>query len=204
MIVNQHAADTWRSRALVTLNHARGSITVTPDHALWVDGVPAPARLATPGTTLTLGAGGAVVVESVHVSAGSVVNPLTPSGTIVAADAGGDPVVATTLGEWILPRFTDATGWRAISELIPISVMLARLFPRSSQAFNDDMIDPALATAMPALRTAAGHATPLAAAAAFALADATFAAGLAAHALWRPAIALAIGAIGARRLMRAK
>ena len=76
------------------------STTVTPSHVIMVDGAFLPAREAKVGAALSAG-----VITKVTETAGSVINPVTASGTILAAGPTGAPVLASVYGEWIADYF---------------------------------------------------------------------------------------------------
>ena len=72
-----------------------------------------------------------------------VVNPITVAGTILAASATGQPVAATTYGEWIAPVMLRQTFVP-----LPYSLcnLLSYLFPAPAQAFHVCQFEPAAAT----------------------------------------------------------
>jgi len=163
----------------------RGTIELTLDHVLSVDGRMVPAREVRVGSTLDAGrrggdgggnSGGGLRVERVVESAaGTVVNPQTTSGTILAAAAHGAPVVATTFGEWIAVPMLSPAGRLACR--FGASSALSYLFPQATQAFYDRHFEGAFDAAGPGLvRLARALPAPLAVAAVVA-ADLLVAAG---------------------------
>ena len=86
--VTQHRPPSLLSSALTTLHFQNGSLSLTPDHVVYLDGSFVPARLAMKGTTLS---GGQTVTHMVQTS-GRVINPITLAGTILAAGPTGVPV----------------------------------------------------------------------------------------------------------------
>ena len=86
---------------MTTLHHANGSLTVTPDHVLRIDGAFAPARTAHVGSVLSMHGGDSVVTRVSGGATEAIINPITTSGTILAADETGAPVLASVYGEWI-------------------------------------------------------------------------------------------------------
>ena len=164
----------------------RGTIELTLDHVLSVDGRMVPAREVRVGSTLDAGrrggdgggdSGGGLRVERVVESAeaGTVVNPQTTSGTILAAGAHGPPVVATTFGEWIAGPMLSPAGRLACR--FGASSALSYLLPQATQAFYDRHLEGAFDAAGPGLvRLARALPAPLAVAAVVA-ADLLVAAG---------------------------
>jgi len=125
VIVNQHKNAPHLTSSLLDIEHADGSLKLTPDHVLSVDGSFVAAREATVGTKL-----GESVVSRVSHSAGGIINPLTTSGTIVA-----DGVLASTYPEWI-------AGW-ALAYPVHLTAgnFLSFLFPATTQAYYDAMLE---------------------------------------------------------------
>lgn len=89
VLVNQHAAQSQAAN-LIDVHHSDGVLSVTEDHALFFDGAFMPARGVMVGTKL----GELSVMKVVGSSRGSVVNPVTTTGTILAAGTTGSPVLA--------------------------------------------------------------------------------------------------------------
>ena len=66
---------------MVQISHATGTLTLTPDHMLLVDGAYQPARNVKPGSLLEP----ASIVTAVAATNDAIVSPLTRSSTILAA-----------------------------------------------------------------------------------------------------------------------
>lgn len=134
VLVNQHAAVEVYSN-MVTLEHETGSLTLTPDHVVYADGAFQPAANVGVGALLEP----ASKVTKVSNGAHGIVNPLTTSGTILAAGPTGAPVVSSALSEWIADLVLEST-------LYPLPYSLAAaasyLFPHSVQAFYDAQLEP--------------------------------------------------------------
>ena len=127
VVVNQHKGST-RASSLVELHHSAGTLALTLDHIIAVNGIFAPAKDATPGSTLTLAGGGSAVVERVTTASGAVINPVTDSGTILATGLTGEPVVAATHPEW------SAAFMMANKGPLPLFYTLSAVFPATTQA----------------------------------------------------------------------
>ena len=163
-----------------------GSIELTPDHVLSVNGRMVPARDVRIGSTLDAARGGgggggggdggggggggdssgSLRVERVVESAepGAVVNPQTTSGTILAAAAQGAPVVATTYGDWLAGPMLSPVGRLACR--YGAASALSYFFPQATQAFYDRHLERAFDAAGPGLvRAARAMPAPLAVAA---------------------------------------
>eukprot|EP00316_Scyphosphaera_apsteinii_P022921 CAMPEP_0119300124 /NCGR_PEP_ID=MMETSP1333-20130426/2124_1 /TAXON_ID=418940 /ORGANISM="Scyphosphaera apsteinii, Strain RCC1455" /LENGTH=1172 /DNA_ID=CAMNT_0007301789 /DNA_START=49 /DNA_END=3567 /DNA_ORIENTATION=- len=133
VIVNQHRAK-FASSEVLTIVHERGSIALTPDHVLFVDGEFVASRHAVPGSILSSG----VKVMAVQRGVDGVINPLTTSGKVLAASH-GEPVVASTYPEWIARYMLDVT----LTPLpISFSNVLSLVFPAHTQAFYDALVEP--------------------------------------------------------------
>jgi hypothetical protein len=140
VIVNQHVHQSSLSE-LLTVSYANGSISLTPDHVLSVDGEMASARTISPGAKLSMptleGDLQQIVVESVVKSTGGIINPLTASGTILAA-ADGAPVLATAYPEWIA---STLLGMRLFPLPVSFSNLLSFAFPEQTQDFYDTHVE---------------------------------------------------------------
>lgn len=139
VIVNQHRAAAVTSPTL-TLKYAAGNaLSLTPDHVLLVDGAMKAARLAAAGSKLRLADGTAATVEAVVPGlAASVINPITTSGTILAAGPlGAVPVLASTYPEWSAD-FLLASKWNPY----PVFNTMAYLMPHTTQAYYDAALEP--------------------------------------------------------------
>jgi hypothetical protein len=160
VIVNQHRAHT-RMSSFVELHHSAGTLTLTPDHVLLVNGAFAAARDAKPGSTLTLAGNKGAVVQRVTLTHGAVINPVTASGTVMAADGAGEPVIAATHPEWSAPFMMSSKARYSLF------YCLATAFPTIVQAYYDAVVEPAFETFGPYLKpatlTSSAFVVPLAA-----------------------------------------
>jgi len=137
IVINQHKTGKDFS-PMLEIFHARGSLKLTPDHVLLVDGQLTPAHSATPGSFLTLGNGEpTLVTRLVALSRARVINPITTAGTILAS-ANGEPVVATTHPEWIAAFMLAHPAPMPF----PLFHLLAYAFPEKTQAYYDAVIEP--------------------------------------------------------------
>lgn len=129
VLFNQHVPSAHVS-TVVSLHHASGSLSLTPDHVLQVDGEWAAARSATKGSVLSDG----TIVQRVTSSTDGIINPLTTTGTILA-----NGIVASTYPEWVAAQMLSARFYP-----LPISLcnLLTFLFPAKTQAFYDALIEP--------------------------------------------------------------
>ena len=179
--INQHTAGRVTSK-LVTLYFTGGSLSLTPDHMLFSDGALVPARSVASGVMLS----GGRVVSRVVTSFGVVVNPITFSGTILAASRGA-PVLAATHPEWI-------AEWMQRSVVpLPFSIAnaLSYLFPSATQTFYDAHAEERLAIALPTIKPLATLASPFLTATFFA-ADLIYAVAFAIYSLGAPVAILAM------------
>ena len=173
-------------RPLLEISHAAGSLRLTSDHLLVVDGSFTPARLARVGSSLSLADGTLTNITRVRSVSGRVINPVTSSGTILAAAAGA-PVLSSTHPEWSAP-FTLASAAPAY----PCFQLLSYLFPQRTQAYYDMALEPLFRLALlPYAAEAAAAPTALLQGVALA-ADATAAAGFLVFALSTPSVLLAV------------
>jgi len=124
VIVNQHANAPALKSSLLTLEHSEGSISLTPDHVLAVNGAFVAAREAVIGSKL-----GNSEVTRVTASTGSIINPLTTSGMIMA-----DGVLASTYPEWIASYMIGRSTASASSAL-------SFLFPATTQAYYNAALE---------------------------------------------------------------
>lgn len=200
VVVNQHRAVGPTSpmvRVEYDSGHGGGSLELTPDHVMHLDDKFAPARDVRPGdrfspnTTVTL-------VGHTHTS---IINPVTTSGTILAAGATGDPVLSSVYGEWIAAYMLGVTVFP-----LPVSLSsyLAFVFPAHVQAYYDTWLERANAgrgTIDAAMHAVPTGAMPLVAAAA----DVVLAVGLGVFALSLKlplGIGVAVGVAALRRLVK--
>lgn len=129
VVVNQHVPSAHVS-SVITLHYAEGTLSLTPDHVLLLDGKWAAARFAKQGSRLSNGA----TVQRVTGAVDGIINPLTTTGTILA-----NGIVASTYPEWVADHFLAAQFFP-----LPISAcsLLSFLFPAKTQAFYDAWIEP--------------------------------------------------------------
>jgi len=96
VLVNQHASAAVTA-PLITIHTNQGAaLTLTADHAIFVDGALAAASAAIVGSKLITARGEAVVTKVTTATAASVVNPVTAAGTILASAAVGAPILAAS------------------------------------------------------------------------------------------------------------
>merc|ERR1719271_415427 len=191
VVVNQHAG-VKATAPMLTLHFGGGALALTPDHVLLVDGAHAPARLAAVGSVLSSGR----KVTAITRNQQGIVNPITASGTILAAGPQGEPVVAATAPEWsadvLLSGYPKYT----------LSFNLAFLFPASVQAFYNAALEPFFSVAVPRLEQIKAAAPLPMVAAGFALGDAVLAAGLFVFAFGKLAVVAAAAALVGRVVAR--
>lgn len=177
VIVNQHVHADIISN-IVELHHSRGVLSLTPDHVLQVDGKFAPAKTVQIGSALTSASGETFTVERVVARRGSIINPITAQGKILAisGDCGdgscGAPVIASTANEWLAdvllssyPRYT-------------MSFNLATLFPAHTQAYYDALLELVFTDSVPTLEYVASNTPFFVTLAGVAIGDAFLAVGL--------------------------
>ena len=87
VIVNEHVAITATS-TMLTIEHERGTLTLTPDHVLLADGAYKPAAAVRVGALLEPTS----KVTKVTRTRGGIINPVTANGLILAAGPTGAPV----------------------------------------------------------------------------------------------------------------
>ena len=188
VVVNQHReASAAGSATLLTLVHTAGSVTLTPNHVVWLDGSFAPARSAAVGSVLSNG----LEVTAITAHAGGIVNPIVAGGTILASNkADGGPVLAATADEW-----TADVLLSAYPKYSP-SCALAAVFPAAAQAYYDDALEPLFNAAVPTLATLKASAPSPLVGFALVAGDAALAAGLGAYTLGlKGAATLAVAAL---------
>jgi len=139
VVVNQHAKAALSAHPMLKLQSSDGSLTLTPDHVLFVDGKFVPARLVTPGSHLSSGA----TVEQVASMHDGIINPVTANSKILAVGPEGKPFLSSTHPEWI-------AQWMLTSYYpLPVSVssVLSLIFPATVQTFYDAQLEPILDSA---------------------------------------------------------
>ena len=123
---------------MLRIEHSEGTLELTPDHVLLVDGVLAPARDVKPGSRLK---GGNVesIVDRVSRTADAIINPVTTNGYILAAGPKGAPVVASAYPEWVAGIMLTPGG--VLLSKYSLSSGLSYLAPEAVQAFYDAKIE---------------------------------------------------------------
>merc|ERR1719352_853122 len=89
-----------RFSKMVNIEHENGSLELTPDHVLLVDGAFVAARNVVKGSSLS-----GSTVSSVSQTTGAIINPMTTSGKILIAGMTGEPVVSSTASAAPLASF---------------------------------------------------------------------------------------------------
>jgi len=132
VLVNQHRA-IFRASPTITIKHSHGSLSLTPDHVLWVDGAFVPARHVRVGSLLEPHS----TVLSVGESILNVINPVTVNSRILVAGLEGQPVISSTHPEWVAASMLNAP-------VFPLRFThgLAYTCPSQLQRFYDDLIEP--------------------------------------------------------------
>jgi len=128
VIVTQHQ-EAIRFEQMVHIEHETGSLELTPDHVLLVDGEFVPAREVKTGSSLS-----GSKVSAVSHTIGGIVNPLTTSGKILIAGMTGEPVVSSTYPEW-------SAKFMLGQSTASLSSALSYLFPGSVQAFYNEVLE---------------------------------------------------------------
>jgi len=188
IIVNQHAAVSVKS-SLLHISTDDATLSVTPDHVIKVDSKFAAARIVGVGSKL-----GEQEVVRVTSAIGEIINPLTASGKILTQ--GG--ILATTYPEWIAEFMLS-------SALFPLPLSLSNalsyLFPETTQAFYDDVVE-SLVTAHHPMHLKATLPAPLIPAA-FVLGDLALAVGFVAFSLASPIAIVTVAAVAASKASKA-
>ena len=125
-VVANHHRWSHKLSSMLTLHTADGTaLSLTPGHALYVDGQLADAASASAGSFLTNANGKITIVESVAmVEEGvAVINPVTTSGTILASDGGeGAPILAATHPMFIAELMVE---WPVVRGLLNVGLFVA-------------------------------------------------------------------------------
>jgi len=175
VVVNQHKAGSHMA-TLLKIETAGAAITVTPDHVILVDGRFVPAEQAVVGASLSAG-----VITKVSTSHGGIVNPVTPSGTVLVVDKnGGEAVVASTHPAWIANLFLEAPTFPFLA-----SRLASYFAPASTQIFYQ-ATEEAIAHAVPYMKRADAALPKAAFPLGIIAADVVFSLGVAVHALAMP------------------
>jgi hypothetical protein len=190
VVLNQHTkGDAWaRLLKIKTVNGA--TLTVTPDHVIFVDGAFVAASSAAVGASLSAG-----TIAEIIETRGAVINPVTVAGTILAADVASPTrgVLASTATDWIAARLLEAPTFPFVA-----TRLLSYLVPETTQAAYD-AAEPAILTVLPLL-TATTSAAPAAVVfAGVAFADVGFALGVAAYSLVLPLALIGMAGLVAAR-----
>lgn len=112
VVVNQHAHSD-KSAPMLTLHTSQGAVSMTPDHAVFVDGALVAASEAKAGSVLTT-AEGEVAVTRVTKSEAGIINPVTATGTILGSDASA-PILAASHPIWIAPLMLESSVARSVA-----------------------------------------------------------------------------------------
>jgi len=120
VLVNQHSQSA-ATAPLLTLHTTDGAaLSLTPDHALFVDGKLAAASAVVAGSRVENGRGELVVVTRVlRPAIGRIVSPVTAAGTLLASDA-GQPLLAACHPMWIAPLAVHSTLARAFVNAVAV------------------------------------------------------------------------------------
>lgn len=177
VVVNQHVEDAHTTKLLKIETADGAALTVTPDHVIFTDGEFVAASDAVIGKSLSAG-----VVARVSEISGGIVNPVTTSGTILAADvaAPGKPLLASTHPSWIASFMLSAPTFPFVATRI-----LARIAPEAVQQ-SYEAVEPRIADALPSMQLAQSAMPRLALPLAVLAADAAFALGTLVKALATP------------------
>lgn len=151
VLLTQHKrSSAWTT--LMRIEAERAVLTVTPDHAIWIDGALVAAREAAPGRLLTGARGEKLAITRVEQVQGGIINPITASGTLLVGDVdGGEPVLASTHPTNAAPFFVH-TGIFDFS----FSRLLAYALPASAQACYSALEPILLDTALAPFLNASG------------------------------------------------
>lgn len=155
VIVNQHKTSSDSATLLKLKTASATTISVTPDHVIHLNGRFAPAAEASVGDRISVLSEttiSEIAIVSISVITSKVVNPVTPSGTILAVENGGEPVLASTHPEWIahflleLPVFPFAA-----------TRLASYIAPQHFQAYYQN-VEAKLAAALPSVQLASAGA----------------------------------------------
>jgi len=118
IVVNQHSAfDSFAP--MLTMRMSNGAaLSITPDHALFLDGRLQAASEVRVGSTLTndRGTDATTVLRVTHTRGRAVINPVTVAGTILATDK-GTPVLAASHPIWISPLLLASPAARTAANV---------------------------------------------------------------------------------------
>jgi len=113
VLVNQHASEEMVANVLKLTTAQGTSISLTPDHAIIVDGMLVAAAEAIVGAVLTSSDGTSMTIGRIESGAAPVINPVTESGTILASDV-GEPVLAASHPYWIAQLVLESPTARTV------------------------------------------------------------------------------------------
>lgn len=126
---------------LLEINHTLGSLTVTPDHVLFVDGSFMAARHVRPGSSMVVttlrhaereqSGVSNVAVLSVVPTYGKIVNPLTHTGVILVATGDGEGAIGL-LAATVLE--SPGNSMLAMARMPGMCKLASYLFPEAFQA----------------------------------------------------------------------
>jgi len=103
IVANQHKAVDTIAEMLTFVTADDLSVSMTRDHALFINGKLAAAAEAKVGATLTTGDGKTTTIKRITKGAATVINAVTADGTIVA-----DGILAASNPLWIAAYIIDA------------------------------------------------------------------------------------------------
>ena len=113
VLVNQHARSE-RTATMLVLRTADGTaLSLTPNHALYINGKLAAARDAVEGSTLTSADGIPIVIQHISKAERVIINPTTAAGTLLASDEGA-PVLAASHPIHVAPAVLTSPSARAL------------------------------------------------------------------------------------------
>jgi hypothetical protein len=101
VLSNQHAASSDASPMLTFSLSNGATLSLTPDHGIFIDGALVAAAAAKVGSILSDAKSNTVVIESITMDAEAlVINPVTAAGTILASSE-GEPLFASSHPIWV-------------------------------------------------------------------------------------------------------
>jgi len=136
VLVNQHVGSE-SIHAMLEVVHQAGRVRLTPDHVLLVGGSFAPAHLVKPGSVLTLANGRSSMVMHVVAMSGTIINPVTVGGTIVATSE-GEAILAATHPQWSADFMLSHPAPLPYPSLHLLAIML----PAKTQEYFNVVVEP--------------------------------------------------------------
>lgn len=182
VVVNQHAA-VEKASSLINVEHTNGSLALTPDHCLFIDGKLGAARDLKTGSML-----GDAQVLRLSMSNGNVINPITVSGKILAVGR-GEPVVAASHPDWIAQYLLDSYVPLPFS----LSNLISYLFPATTQDYYDEHLENI--PVAPQLKQWKADLPSAAIPAAVVVVDVAISVGFVAYALSSPKVAIGLATV---------